>query len=72
MCVCVSSVETVSPALDASRLAVVLEALQSHKKSENTTDDAAVLCALLARSDYTSLVTSLISCWAFRVKMILL
>ena len=42
--------ENVPSALNHSRVAVVLEALQSHKKRDNAADDAATLFALLARS----------------------
>ena len=53
LCMCVCSVETVRTSLDPVRVAVVLEALQSHKKSDLAADDAAVLFALLARFDVT-------------------
>jgi len=46
MCVC--SVENVLPTLNPTRVAVVLEALQSHKKSDVTAEDAATLFALLS------------------------
>jgi len=46
--VCVGRVENLSPAtLNPLRVAVVLEALQSHKKSDIIADDAATLFALL-------------------------
>ena len=68
MFVYVCSVENVPTALNYTRVAVILEALQSHKKRDNAADDATTLFALLARSvamkcnlhvDYLLFITSL-------------
>lgn len=67
MFVYVCSVEDVPSALNHARVAVVLEALQSHMKHDNAANDAATLFALLATSvstkcnlllDYLSFTTS--------------
>jgi len=50
-CVCsVENLENSPTPLNHIRLAVILEALQSHKKADNVADDAAILFSLLARS----------------------
>jgi len=52
----VYSVEAVPAALNPVRVAVVLEALQSHKKYDNAAEDAGILFALLARSSPLSAI----------------